>query len=283
MDLNDLDLDINNYSLDELLALYNLPKNFSNQDLKDAKKILVSVHPDKSHLPSDYFRFFHKAYLLLEQVNNFITPKLGDINNHLEFEDIQKELDDSAQKKIVEKISKDSGFNIKFNKIFEETYGKSCNDGQGYGEWLNSSEDLGIAFDVAKKKSRELSLRENIDELSSTSSITGYQLENSDANFGKSNYYEDIKYAYTTGTVLGTSESDYDSKKNISLEQLIIKRGTQNTTPIGQVEANNIQSKKIYQDKINGTQTAFRLLQEREKNEQISKSVWGKLFALTKD
>ena len=126
-------------------------------------------------------------------------------------------------------------------------------------------------------------MRENIDELSSTSSITGYQLEKSDANFGKSNYYEDIKYAYTTGTVLGTSESDYDSKKNISLEQLIIKRGTQNTTPIGQVEANNIQTKKIYQDKINGTQTAFRLLQEREKNEQISKSVWGKLFALTKD
>ena len=54
----ELDLDINNYDLQDILHLFKLPVNFDEQDLKRAKQIVLKTHPDKSNLPSDYFIFY---------------------------------------------------------------------------------------------------------------------------------------------------------------------------------------------------------------------------------
>ena len=54
-----MDLNLDHYSLDELLKLFKLPKPFTEKQLKDARKIVVSVHPDKSKLPQEYFLFFY--------------------------------------------------------------------------------------------------------------------------------------------------------------------------------------------------------------------------------
>ena len=57
-----MDLNIDNYDLDDILNLFKLPKNFLEEDLKAAKKIVLKTHPDKSGLPPDYFRFYSQAY-----------------------------------------------------------------------------------------------------------------------------------------------------------------------------------------------------------------------------
>ena len=52
-----LDLDINNYDLNDILNLFKLEIDFDENDLKQAKKIVLQTHPDKSRLPSNYFIF----------------------------------------------------------------------------------------------------------------------------------------------------------------------------------------------------------------------------------
>ena len=45
-----LDLNIENYDLNDLLNLFQLDYNFNEQDLKQAKKIVLQTHPDKCEL-----------------------------------------------------------------------------------------------------------------------------------------------------------------------------------------------------------------------------------------
>ena len=53
--MNNLDLDINNYDLDDLLNLFNLDYNFTGDDLKKTKRKVLMTHPDKTGLEMKYF------------------------------------------------------------------------------------------------------------------------------------------------------------------------------------------------------------------------------------
>ena len=68
--MDELDLNIDNYSLDDILNLFKLDINFDKDDMLNAKKIVLQVHPDKSRLDKEYFLFFKKAYSLLYKVYN---------------------------------------------------------------------------------------------------------------------------------------------------------------------------------------------------------------------
>ena len=54
-------LNIHMYNFQELLDLFNLQHNFSLAELKQAKKVVLRTHPDKSKLPSEYFLFYKKS------------------------------------------------------------------------------------------------------------------------------------------------------------------------------------------------------------------------------
>jgi len=45
-----MDLDITNYDYEDILKLFNISKQFSEEDLKSAKKRVLASHPDKSGL-----------------------------------------------------------------------------------------------------------------------------------------------------------------------------------------------------------------------------------------
>ena len=77
--MSEIDLDIKNYNLRELLDLFNLPYNFTKQDLKTAIKIVYKMHPDKSGLNKEYFMFFRKAYEMIRQVYEFRANKTKNI------------------------------------------------------------------------------------------------------------------------------------------------------------------------------------------------------------
>ena len=55
-----IDLNIENYSLNEILQLFQLDYNFGENELKQAKRIVLKTHPDKSKLPKEYFLFYIK-------------------------------------------------------------------------------------------------------------------------------------------------------------------------------------------------------------------------------
>ena len=63
--MENLDLDINNYNLNDILGLFKLSINIQEDDMKRAKKMVLMTHPDKSGLPPDVFLFYSKAYKIL--------------------------------------------------------------------------------------------------------------------------------------------------------------------------------------------------------------------------
>ena len=69
--MSGVDLDIDNYNLDDLLSLFKLDMNFGEEELRSAKKIVLKMHPDKSGLDKEYFMFFSKAYKLLYSLHTF--------------------------------------------------------------------------------------------------------------------------------------------------------------------------------------------------------------------
>ena len=54
--MDNIDLNIDNYNLQELLNLFSITENFSEKDMKEAKKVVLRTHPDKSGLDKKYFR-----------------------------------------------------------------------------------------------------------------------------------------------------------------------------------------------------------------------------------
>ena len=66
--MDSLDLDLDNYELPDLLNLFKLDYNFKTEDLKQAKRMVLMTHPDKSQLPKEYFLFFSKAYKIIYSI-----------------------------------------------------------------------------------------------------------------------------------------------------------------------------------------------------------------------
>ena len=72
--MESLDLNIDNYNLPDILALFNLPTLFNVADLKRAKLAVLKTHPDKCQLPKEYFLFFTKAYRIVHQIYTIRHP-----------------------------------------------------------------------------------------------------------------------------------------------------------------------------------------------------------------
>ena len=63
--MQNLDLNIDNYNLKDILKLFSISEEFTEKDMKEAKKIVLQIHPDKSKLDAKYFYFFSKAYKII--------------------------------------------------------------------------------------------------------------------------------------------------------------------------------------------------------------------------
>ena len=53
--MENLDLNIHNYNLEDIANLFHIPTHFTKEDLKNAKKIVLKTHPDKTRLDKKYF------------------------------------------------------------------------------------------------------------------------------------------------------------------------------------------------------------------------------------
>ena len=68
---HDLDMNIDNYELNDLLNLFKLDFDFNEDDLKRSKKMVLMTHPDKSKMPKEYFLFFSSAYKIIYSIYKF--------------------------------------------------------------------------------------------------------------------------------------------------------------------------------------------------------------------
>lgn len=153
----DIDLDINNYELSDILNLFKIPVLFNDKHLREAKVVVLQMHPDKSRLPKEYFLFFTKAYKMLYEIYKVRFPDekkykesgfsySAVIDHELNQNKVKTahnaedreyhKTEEEAYKKLQKMDSKN--FNKWFNEKFEKFRMHDEEQDGGYEEWFRS-------------------------------------------------------------------------------------------------------------------------------------------------
>jgi len=299
----DLDLDINNYGLQDILNLFKIPLNFTEADLKNAKQIVLKTHPDKSGLNPDFFRFYSKAYKMLYNLWEF--KKKGDVNasqskntdfiNYNEEEEKKALLDNFFDNN--EKFKNKKKFNQWFNENFEKN--KLYNESQekGYEDWLRSNEDedhstanvsmatMGIEFEKRKSQARSLIVRKDIQEIYGTKSISASDLssdapQNYDSDLFSSLSFQDLRQAHTE-TVIPVTFEDYQQKQKFNnVNEMVNFRSQQNIKPLSEQQALNYLKNREKNDEERSIRIAYDLAKQTELAQQKNQEFWSSIQLL---
>lgn len=254
-----IDLDINNYELEDLLTLFQIHDNrLTRESMTAAKKITLKTHPDKSGLDKSYFLFFSQAYKLLHQVYRF-QNKHTDTDYHnsdtlyQNTSYISEEMSSDNREIIDRLITKfERGSHREFNKWFNQEFEKikiEKEEDEGYDEWFKNGE----SDKKSENKQRSIiSLYSSTDAIGS--SILGNRPHDYSSDIFTSLKYEDLKMAHTIDDSISVSAQNYrekdvnagmetlKSERSIEIQpqsirdatrQLSIEEGNQNAQDIG--------------------------------------------------
>lgn len=269
--MDKVDLNLDNYELNDLLKLFKLNLNYNENDLKEAKKILHSLHPDKSGLDSKYFIFYKKAYDLLYNIYVINHKKINDKVSTVSYDTLKQDYYQSDRNKAVQMIQKSSNFNKHFNELFDEYYTK---DEHGYGDWFKK-EDESVSFNELKKQSRDLALKTSIQEMV----VKGNYSNLDTPNTYTTNDYMDLREAYTTGSVIGVDEhlDFHNVKKYNSVEELKNERSAI-IKPLTIHESKQILLNQETEENERSIQRIYNLTVDHEKQKEKQQSFWSKFL-----
>ena len=294
---NTIDLNIDSYSREDIYKLFGIQtENLNEQIMKEAKKIVLKTHPDKSQLDSKYFLFFSKAYKRLYGIYEFqnkSTKKVGDTNEYFST-DNSTVLDNMFEKEKSLKNSKN--FNTWFNEQFEKNKLEDSTEA-GYGNWLKSNEDIidvsnvskanmASEIDKIKKQVQSITVYNGVNDQCS-SSFGGSALMEYNNNFTSGSLfsndgmgYTDLKQAYVE-SVIPITEDDYNKMPKFkSIEEYKQHRNNSDTKPIEKEEA----LKQLYhQNKQKDEESAalaFHYAKQSEKVKKNNDDFWSGLKQL---
>jgi hypothetical protein len=299
--MDSVDLDINNYNLQDILSLFKVPVNFDEHDMKRAKQIVLKTHPDKSNLPADYFLFYSKAYKMLYSVWEF--KKRGDVDSknpkNTEYSTYSDEdktvlLDQFFESN--EKFKKSANFNRWFNEQFERNKLSNEHEEKGYGDWLKTDEDIEQAknvsmatmkqeFDKKKSQARSLIVREDVQELWSNNSISASELSNDapgtyDSGLFSGLGFQDLYKAHTE-TVIPVTEEDYEQKQKFgSVNEYMSYRNNQDTKPLSEQQAEQYLKQRNEKEEEKAIRRAYELAKQTEMAKQKNQEFWSGLQLL---
>ena len=285
-----IDLDLDNYSLNDVLSLFDLPCHFSRSQLKNARSIALRLHPDKCHLDSKYYIFFSKAYNLLVQVLQF-RERLQHGGSENERGGLEME-----QGKVImlDRLTNSKDFSRKFNQLFEEL-GLS-EKRTGHGEWISGESDVDFSVMERKKAEDEIARRKaNLRSLVPFDRITtinssgssGYILGghgdsddfSSDNPFAKLKF-EDLRVAHTE-TVIPVTEEDINvGRMNTTMEMLQRERGSQNIKPLSEKESKKYLGAQQRNESSLATARAYELAKQDGINQSKTKEWWSRIQQL---
>lgn len=294
--MDNVDLNIDNYNLEDILNLFKIPINFDENDLKKAKKIVLMTHPDKSKLHSDYFRFYTKAYKMIYSIWEFKNKSKNIDNSNMSYKDNDTYFD-SEKKEILNNYLKQLDMNNteKFNKWFNKYFEKNrVQTEHGYGDWFKSEEDIDEYKNISKtqlseeierkkQKIKTLIVHNGISEISSN--YYGSELTNDIPNCYSSELfsnlkYEDLRKAHTE-TVIPVTVEDYNNKKKFkNLNEFNTYRQNQDLTPLSEAHAMNYLQNKNKISENESTVRAFKLAKDMEEANRRIENSWNEMRLL---
>ena len=290
-----MDLDITNYDYEDILKLFNISKQFTTEDLKNAKKRVLASHPDKSGLDKSYFLFFSSAYKILFNIYNFREKhsSLTNLNNYNENYNADK---DEANELLIHKIMTTKStqeFNKWFNEQFNTMKISNSYEENGYGDWFNSSNteeivkctDLNSMNKIMEEKKKVLRTqmlikKRDISEFNNNQycDLTNSKPEDYSSGLFSKFQYEDLKKAHEESIIPVTNEdniSNYSSYDDIKL-----KRTQQSIVPMKNEEANKYLNKSKEDENNISSMRAYNLFKQDEINKKNNDKFWNNLKQL---
>ena len=297
-----MDLDITRYSREELYKLFGFTSSImlTDEHMKEAKKIVLKTHPDKSRLNNAYFVFFSQAYQKLKDIYEFqnkIKDKRADTRDYTNSEN-NEVLDKMFDMK---KNLKDT---TKFNDWFNDQFDKHRLEDpveHGYGDWLKSDDDViftpqniskdSMAREMEKRKKTVQSLTPytGIGDAFHASSAGGSSLMEYNSNFTSGSLfsgtngvgYTDLRQAYVE-SVIPVTEEDYNKVPQFAnVDKYKQHRDSTVVTPLSKEEA----LRQLYQqDKQKNEESAalaFYYAQQSDKAQRQQDVFWSGLKQLT--
>lgn len=282
--MDDLDLDINNYELNDILNLFQIPSDFTEEQLKQCKKAVLKTHPDKSGLDKEVFLFFSKAYKILYQIHTF---KNRSKTTETEYKSIDNP-DISKNNTGAVNFSQDANFNKKFNELFEKHFRNNDHNGKGYGDFLKSEVDQDIKdlsegkisqvdrnryLETIRENSRALVLHQDVKETSEFSNFTNLGMT-APTNYSSEIFsnlpYEDVKKAHTETLIPVTKD---DARKDFgSLDQYKQHRASNSFKPASLQQAKRFLAEKEQHESISSTNRAYTLARQAEEARKMQKA-----------
>ena len=299
------DLNIDNYDLEDLLGLFNLPVNFNEQQLKSAKAIVLKLHPDKSKLDSKYFLFYSKAYKILCNLWKFRSKSetVPTETNTVYVTDTGSE-EVEGRKALLNKMFSENQqlknvgeFNKWFNSEFEKAKVDYEDESRGYGDWLKQTEEqetsngrmtMGqMKEEFARKKKemcQDMILHESVSSFQGSTNTIGSMLGESTTvfdSYGEDGNlsYQDLHKAHTE-TIIPVDESYLDTRKTFStMDEMISYRGAQsyNIDDMQQQRILELERKEAEED---ATMRAYRLAKHSEEVKTKSNEFWRNMRLL---
>lgn len=298
-----IDLNIENYSREELYKLFGFRTSaiLTEENMKEAKKVVLKTHPDKSRLDNKYFVFFNKAYKKLQEIYEFQnktnSKKTVDTNEYF----------DSQNGQVLDKMfdmKKDLKDSSNFNKWFNEQFEKHRLEDpveHGYGNWLKSDEDIvftpqninkdSMAREMEKRKKeiQALTPYTGVGNSFGGSSVGGSSLMEYNSNFSSGSLFSsgggmgftDLRQAYVE-SVIPVTEEDYNKTlKFKSIDEYKRHRDSVDTTPLSKEEAMRQLFNQEKKDNEDSAALAFYYAQQSEKAKKNSDTFWSGLKQIT--
>ena len=287
--MEDLDLNIQNYDLEDILNLFKINHQFTEPDLKRAYKMVLKTHPDKSGLDKEVFLFFKQAYAVLSKIYNFRNRK-KECAHQKEYSVDTDHEKEALLRKLDGKSVKD--FNKWFNTMFEETKVSDAAVDKGYGDWYKNGEvedqkkismqDMASEFEKKKIQCKALTVKKDLMEMGSNS---GYNLsrdapeEYSSEIFSRLKY-EDLKKAHTETVVPVTLEDFEKAKKFKNVDSYKRYRASQISAPPSLQQSRAFLKKKESNTNEMETRRVYSILKRDEEVERSNEKWWGHLKRL---
>jgi len=228
-----LDLNIHNYDLNDLINLFHVPFHFKEEHLKEAKKIVLKTHPDKSGLDKEYFLFFSQAYKYLLKIHQL---RQSSTTTNTEYD--KDELWSNEHSVLIDgkiKTMSQEDYTDWFNSTFEKMRLKDDSEETGYGDWLKSDDDL-VSETVTttnqmneyiqnkKKELRALVVHNDFQDMNASNGGQFDLVREIPGSYGSSMFdklqFEDVRKAHCESVIPVTEEDFHNRKKYTNIDEL---------------------------------------------------------------
>ena len=306
--MGDHNLQIESYSLEELLGLFHftMDQNIDVDDLKRAKKTVLMMHPDKSKLPKEYFLFYKKAFDIIVRMYDNVKKVSQTVEDTVYKGNDVNAVDEEHSKQFRKKLGKmpTEQFHKTFHSLFE-THAKKPVNQEKYA-WFSSEEETPVIqstntihnanqinheMDKIKQRQQEMTVYQDVRSMTHNSGNSFYQDDDDDYENGSyvecdpfsKLKFDDVRKVHRDQVVIGVRDSDFSQVpkyKNVD-EYQRSRHAAGSVAPMEKTQAQRMidEQERFLQSKIRNKQ--YQSEQTTMRNIEVNKQVMSNFLFLT--